>query len=153
MKIGTSSTMSIKLLFVNKSVPSTMSPSRVSVIPFVQSTCLRTTHQRTFIFALTIPTYPPSISTRLSTLSPSWRHSEECTVHFSVTSSRVNSRGSSKDIAKTVMKQRVAIDSMFRSAFISVLGMSMLSNLQIPTGGRALRTVHSMGRRPRRDRE
>ena len=66
MKIGTSSTMSIKLLFINKSVPSTRSPSRVSVIPsLILSTCLRTTHPRTLI-----STYPPAISTRLSTLSP-----------------------------------------------------------------------------------
>ena len=60
-----------KTLFVNTSVLSTRSPSRVSVIPsFVLSTCLRTTHPRMFMFPLTIPTYPPSISTRLSTLSP-----------------------------------------------------------------------------------
>jgi len=88
--------------------------------------------------------YQPYLLTR--------RHSEECTVHFSVTSSRVNSRGNSKGIAKTVTKQGVVIDAMFSSAFSSVLGMSMLSNLQIPTCGHALRNVHSMGQHPRRDR-
>jgi hypothetical protein len=62
--------MSIKSLFVNKSVPSTRSPSLISIIPsHALFTFLRITHPRTFIFEQTIPTHPRFILTLSSTLS------------------------------------------------------------------------------------
>ena len=62
--------ISIRPLFVNKSVSSTRSPSLISIIPsHALSTSLRIEHPRTLVFEQTILTHPRFILTLSSILS------------------------------------------------------------------------------------